>query len=427
MRGISAVCWYATVKPAWETRKRRTCSGPPKWPPSPRRTRTRRVPIDLGGRTQPPVIALKPPDPSEPPPTTVRVPGTTIEEGWLGEDTSLTRATEKTLSVPASVNADRATLTVLNGLNAGQILALDNFEHIVGRGTEADIWLEDPAISRLHARFARRPDGRFYVEDLGSTNGTFVAGRKVESRAELATGDRVQIGPNQLLRFAITDDAEQELQRRLYESSTRDSLTRAFNRKYLNERLLAEIAHARRHRTQLSFLMLDLDRFKEINDTHGHLAGDMVLRVVASHIARLIRIEDVFARYGGEEFVILVRATGHRDAGVLAERVRTTIERLQITPPSGGKALQVSVSIGLSSLSELPRGGRRTSSWPPRMRASPHRAKVAGRKPRLRGRLRSRGRCRGAALGLSRVRGDGARSAPSAASRIGATVAVAHL
>ncbi|MGO8992013.1 MAG: GGDEF domain-containing protein [Polyangiaceae bacterium] len=338
------------------------------------------VPIDLGGTHPPPKISLKPRSEfgSEPPPVTVRVPQTTADEGWLGEDTSLTRATEKTLSVPTSVNPDRATLTVLSGIDAGQVLALDGLEHVLGRGTEADLWLEDPAISRAHARVVRRPDGHFAIEDLGSTNGTFVSGRRVEGRAELQSGDRIQIGPNQMLRFAITDDAEEELQRRLYESSTRDALTRAFNRKYLNERLLAEIAHARRHKTQLALLMLDLDRFKEVNDKHGHLTGDMVLRVVSSHMLRLIRIEDVLARYGGEEFVILVRSTSHKDAAILADRVRTTVERLQISAPTGGNALVVTVSVGVASLSELaPEAG--ANELVATADARLYRAKVGGR------------------------------------------------
>ena len=341
------------------------------------------VPIDLEAQTHPPPkkSSIKPRVSlplSEPPPATVRVPGITIEEGWLGEDTSLTRATEKTLSVPATVNPDRATLTVLNGLHAGQTFALDGLDHIVGRGTEADLWLEDPTISRRHARLTRRPDGRFLIEDCGSTNGTFVAGRRLEGRADLQNGDRIQIGPILMLRFAITDDAEEALQRRLYESSTRDALTRAFNRKYLNERLIAEIAHARRHKTQLALLMLDIDRFKEVNDVHGHLAGDIVLRVVSSHVARLIRVEDVFARYGGEEFVILVRATALKDATKLAERVRTTIERLQIAATNTERSLTVTTSIGISSLAELP-----PEAGPNELIATAdarlYRAKVAGR------------------------------------------------
>jgi two-component system cell cycle response regulator len=308
------------------------------------------LPVDLGGTHPPPRIYVKRFDDEVP--TTVRIPGPASDDGWLGEDTSLTRATEKSLAVPASVKTDRATLTVLTGLNAGQILALDGFEHVLGRGTDADLWLEDPAISRAHARVLRRPDGHFSIEDAGSTNGTFVSGRRVHGRADLESGDRIQLGPTQMLRFAITDDAEEELQRRLYESSTRDALTRAFNRKYLNERLLAEVAHSRRHKTQLTLLMLDLDRFKEVNDEHGHQVGDMVLRVAASHLQRLIRIEDVLARYGGEEFVILARSTLLRDAGRLAERVRSTIERLQIAPHEG-YSIAVTVSIGIAALSEL--------------------------------------------------------------------------
>ena len=340
------------------------------------------VPIDVVSATDPPPRSVRPITTmiEEPPTMRVSMP---IEEGWLDEDTSLTRATEKTQAAPAAVLHDRATLTVITGLHAGQVFALDSYEHVIGRGTEADLWLEDPAISRRHARLGRRSDGRFLCEDLGSTNGTFVAGRKVEGRVDLQNADRIQIGPNVMLRFSLTDDAEEELQRRLYESSTRDALTRAFNRKYFGERLLAEIAHARRHKNQLALLMLDLDRFKSVNDEHGHLAGDMVLRVVASHMQRLIRIEDVLARYGGEEFVILVRSTLHKDAGKLAERVRSTVERLAINTGSSSRegaaaVLHVTTSIGIASLSELP-----PEAGPNELVATAdarlYRAKVAGR------------------------------------------------
>jgi two-component system cell cycle response regulator len=310
------------------------------------------IPIDIGGETRIPPAS----DsllPSSISPATLRYSTPLPEDGWLGEDTRLTRATEKTLSIPSKTSADRATMTVITGLHAGQVFALDAGDHVIGRGTEANVWVEDPSISRRHACVSRRSDGRFSVEDLGSTNGTFVSGRRIDGRAELVSGDRVQVGPNLILRFAIIDDAEEELQRRLYESSTRDALTRAFNRKYFSERMVAEVAHARRHKTQLALLMLDLDRFKQVNDTHGHLAGDMVLRVVSAQLQRLIRVEDVLARYGGEEFVILIRSTGHGDAAKLAERVRTTVERLQIAVQPT-VTLGITTSLGIASLSELP-------------------------------------------------------------------------
>jgi two-component system cell cycle response regulator len=308
------------------------------------------APIDIGAPTQmpPPSVQL----PSMAPPTVRYATPSPGDDSWLGEDASLTRATERTLSVPARVVPDRATLTIITGINAGQIFALDAPEVVIGRGTEADLWVEDPSISRRHARIARRADGRYFVEDLASTNGTFVSGHRVNGRMEVPSGERVQVGPNLVFRFAITDDAEEELQRRLYESSTRDALTRAFNRKYFSERLVAEIAHARRHKGELSLLMLDLDAFKAINDTYGHLAGDMVLRVVSAQLQRLIRVEDVLARFGGEEFVVLIRSTPHLHAIKLAERVRATVEKLTIATQPGVN-LVVTTSIGLASLSEL--------------------------------------------------------------------------
>src|SRR5215813_2576414 len=212
-----------------------------------------------------PALPMDPHAPTEKPPSSV--------PPWVPTADTFERTTEKSLSVAKDPKRDRATLTVLSGFNAGQVFALDQPEHILGRGTEADIWAEDPAISRKHAKVTRTSEGHFMVEDLGSTNGTFVGARRCD-KCELTSGDRVQLGPNLLFRFAIVDDREEELQRRLYESSTRDALTRAYNKKYFGERLVAEVAYARRHGALLSVVMLDLDDFKRTNDTYGHLAGD---------------------------------------------------------------------------------------------------------------------------------------------------------
>lgn len=245
---------------------------------------------------------------------------------------------------------DRVTLTMLAGPNAGQVFALDRTEHLLGRGGDADLWLEDGGVSRRHARISVRADGTFLIEDLGSTNGTFLDGERVGS-AELRPGDRVQVGPNITFRFQVTDDAEEELQRRLFESSTRDTLTRLYNRRYLNERFAAEVAYARRHRATLSLLMMDLDDFKAVNDGHGHLAGDLVLRVVAAQLQRLVRTEDLVARWGGEELVVLARATGREEAAHLAERIRASIASLDL-PVTPDAMIGVTLSIGVAALGE---------------------------------------------------------------------------
>jgi two-component system cell cycle response regulator len=275
-----------------------------------------------------------------------------IDPDWLDAETSVTRPTETSIEAhPAVAQRDRALLTVLTGLNAGQVFTLESDEMTIGRGREAGVRIEDVGISRSHSRVVRTMDGKFIVEDLSSTNGTFVGGRKIE-RAELHTGDRIQVGPNVVLRFAILDEAEEQLAHQLYEASTKDGLTKVYNRKYFVERMAAEVAYAQRHGSLLSVILFDLDLFKRVNDSHGHLAGDVVLRVVAAQVQRTIRTEDVLARYGGEEFVILVRGIPHANASHFGERVRKAVERL--TVPWEDMQLKATISIGVSSLSELP-------------------------------------------------------------------------
>ncbi len=276
-------------------------------------------------------------------------PRSSLPPEWL-EDIATSPATENQIYIaPPFAAKDRALLTMLNGLNAGQVYRLDKAETLIGRGRDAGVRVEDVGISRQHARIVRTQEGRFVLEDLESTNGVFVNGRKVQ-RADLATSDRLQIGPNAILRFAVLDAEEEDLACRLYESSTKDALTRAFNRKYLTERLTAEVAYAQRHESRLSVIMFDLDHFKRVNDTHGHMAGDMVLRVVALQVSRLIRAEDVFARYGGEEFVVVVRGIAHPNVALFAERVRRSIEQLVI--PIDDAKLRATASFGASSLEE---------------------------------------------------------------------------
>jgi diguanylate cyclase (GGDEF)-like protein len=282
----------------------------------------------------------------EPNTASIRAP---LERDWADEDTAVTRPTE-IHPEHAEVRArDRATLTVLSGVNAGQVFALENERCIVGRDRDADVRIEDAGISRQHARIIRGGSGQYFVEDTNSTNGTFIEGRRVH-RVELHSGDHVQFGPNTALAFSLKDAREQELARQLYESSTRDPLTGAFNRRYLNERLTTEVAYATRHRTHLAAVILDLDRFKLTNDRYGHLAGDQVLRFVAAQVTKSIRTEDVFARWGGEEFVVLVRGIDHQNVALFAHRLCRAVEHGRIQ--WAGVTLGSTVSIGVASIEE---------------------------------------------------------------------------
>jgi diguanylate cyclase (GGDEF)-like protein len=269
---------------------------------------------------------------------------------------------------------ERGTLTVIHGSRAGETFLLDRQQVLIGRDATAHIRLEDPAISRCHALVERLPDGHYVLMDLGSTNGTFVAGHAIV-RAGLALGARIQLGPRIVLRFSVTDEAEEALQRSLYLAATRDALTSLLNRRSLLDRLEIEVSSARRANSPLCALVMDLDGFKAINDSLGHLRGDDVLRAVALRIAAQFREEEALARYGGDEFVALVRSSV-AGATRLAERLRECVAAAPYEV--AGTQVRATLSMGIASLGEcLPDAG--SSALLALADARLYRAKLAGR------------------------------------------------
>ncbi len=236
-------------------------------------------------------------------------------------------------------------LTVLRGPNPGFLYTLDNDAALIGRSPEAQVSIADDALSRRHARIVRR-DASFFIEDLESTNGTFVDGKRLHKPRKLEDGCRISLGGRTLLRFALHDAIEQEAARSTHELTVRDPLTRVFNRRHLEERLASETAYAARHETPLSLLVIDVDGFKQVNDTHGHAAGDSALRVLARALLAIVRKEDVVGRYGGEEFAIVARGIDRRGAAALAERVRGGVAELRV--PTEHEPLSFTVSIGVA-------------------------------------------------------------------------------
>ncbi|KTB62710.1 MULTISPECIES: GGDEF domain-containing protein [Pseudomonas] len=131
-------------------------------------------------------------------------------------------------------------------------------------------------------------------------------------------------------------------------SALRDPLTETGNRIAMDQTLQREIDMARRHLSPLSLLMLDIDHFKKINDTHGHAAGDIVLRAVADSIKSKLRNVDMVFRFGGEEFLILLSNTGRDAAGLVGERLRRAAEAQDYW--ADGKRIELTVSLGCSTL-----------------------------------------------------------------------------
>jgi diguanylate cyclase (GGDEF)-like protein len=130
------------------------------------------------------------------------------------------------------------------------------------------------------------------------------------------------------------------------EHSVRDALTGCFNRAHTVDILDAEVGRSRRSTAPLSLLMFDVDKFKTINDTHGHLAGDAVLAAVGQRLRNILRKSDVRCRYGGDEFLVLLPETPEAGAIRVAEWIRAEIEQIRI---DAAHSIPVSVSVGVAS------------------------------------------------------------------------------
>jgi two-component system cell cycle response regulator len=270
------------------------------------------------------------------------------------EDEEVTDVTQGARDSEVEDKPRRAALTLLRGLEAGRMVLLGPVS-LVGRDRKADVHYDDKGLSREHARIVHATGGRYFIEDLGSRNGTYLDGERVQ-RAELHDGARIVLSKGVVLRFNLVDEIEERVTKQLFEASTRDALTGIYNRRYLDERLAAEVSFAHRHSGKLGFLMFDIDHFKHVNDTHGHPTGDFVLQTVARRMASLVRVEDVVARYGGEEIALVARGIPVEGLRVLAERVRRTVGDLSIKQDEGSsgttKAVHVTVSVGVASLEE---------------------------------------------------------------------------
>jgi diguanylate cyclase (GGDEF)-like protein len=240
---------------------------------------------------------------------------------------------------------DRGVLLETGGVFAGRPHLLGT-RTTIGRSPDCLLRIDDEALSRSHARITLSKR-EYILEDLGSLNGCYVGDRRVQ-RAVLRDGDRVRFGSSVAMRFQLVTDDEQRSLVRIYEAGLRDSLTGLANRKQLEEQMRAELSFARRHGTELSILMTDVDRFKAVNDVHGHLIGDAVLKHVAAVLSATVRVEDLVARFGGEEFVVVARATSLTGAAQLAERLRVALE--QQPARIGELVLRVTASFGVSSL-----------------------------------------------------------------------------
>jgi len=246
-----------------------------------------------------------------------------------------------------------AALVVIYGLDLGRKYDLVGDNTIIGRSSKASIQIDQESVSRNHAKLISS-EKKVVLQDMGSTNGTYVNDELIAGDSQLRNGDLIKIGRT-IFKFIAGGNIETAYHDEIYRLTTVDGLTQIFNRRYFEDTLDREISRCNRYGRGLSLLLFDIDHFKKINDTYGHLAGDYVLKQIASAVKTRIRREDIFARYGGEEFAVLLPELDHKQAATVGEKTRKLIEKHAFK--FDGQEMQVTISIGVATLTEGQRDG----------------------------------------------------------------------
>jgi two-component system cell cycle response regulator len=246
---------------------------------------------------------------------------------------------------PTSASKDACLVYIYPpGPDMGKRHTLNNQAIILGRDPECEIHVADSAVSRRHVSLT--PDAEGYAaEDLNSTNGTYINDQLIRL-ARLVDGDYLRIGSS-IFRFLSGGNIEADYHQVIYELTIRDALTEVHNKKFLIDFLDRELVRSARHNRPLSVVMLDIDHFKKINDTRGHLCGDHALRELSARIKATIRRDELFARFGGEEFTIVLPETPRDGAIQVAERVRLLIADQPFA--FDGELFDVTISLGVAT------------------------------------------------------------------------------
>lgn len=243
--------------------------------------------------------------------------------------------------------AKEACLVVIYGMDLGRKFNLEQPSIIIGRSSKADIHIDQEAVSRNHCKLINTGKA-ILLRDLGSTNGTYVNDELVDEYV-LRDGDLIKVG-RCIFKFLSGSNIENAYHEEIYRLTTIDGLTQIFNKRYFLETLEREIGRALRYRRELSLIMFDIDHFKLINDTYGHLAGDYVLKQLATVIRGRIRREDILSRYGGEEFAIILPEIDGYNASQFGDKIRKLTEKAQFVFEDTD--IHLTISVGVASLTQ---------------------------------------------------------------------------
>ena len=256
-----------------------------------------------------------------------------------------TRVTDAVAIKPAETQQDVLVQIYPAGSNMGRKYELQGKSITLGRDPSSEILVSSDSVSRRHARLSFE-GGRRLITDLQSTNGTYVNDQPIISEF-LSHGDQIKVGDT-IFKYLVGSDVETAYHEEIYRMTIIDGLTGIFNKRYFLEALEREMSRAQRYARPLSILIFDIDHFKRVNDTYGHLAGDYVLQALARLISTRARREEIFARYGGEEFVVLLPETQSSGALELSEQLRKRVS--SYTFVFEGEEIPITISIGVATI-----------------------------------------------------------------------------
>lgn len=247
----------------------------------------------------------------------------------------------------------RPALIFLSGDLLAVPIPLEREEVVLGRALEADVRINDTGVSRRHARIsAVTGEGGtvdYILTDLTLSNGTLLNGQRIKSET-LQNGDKITVGKH-LLRFEMLDEIDREYQREIRRLLSHDDLTGLLSSRSFFSELRREAERAKQDKRRFCVLMMDIDYFKRVNDTYGHLTGSKTLEEIGSCITQNLRSGDAAARFGGEEFAAFLLDAELAQGLVAAERIRAEIENNKFSVIRQGKASEshhITISIGVA-------------------------------------------------------------------------------
>lgn len=258
-------------------------------------------------------------------------------------------------SVKRSGRDLRPALVFLTGDLIAVPIPLEREEVILGRALEADVRINDSKVSRRHARILTIVDTengtiQYILNDLTSRNGTLLNGQKISDEI-LHNGDKITIGEN-ILRFEMLDEIDREYHRQIHRLLSHDDLTGLLSSRSFFSELRREVAKNKETQKPFCVLMMDIDHFKDVNDTYGHLTGSKTLEELGECIMSILRSGDAAARFGGEEFAAFLLDAEIAQGLVAAERIRSETERKEFSVIRHGKPSEkhkITISLGVSS------------------------------------------------------------------------------